>query len=304
MPTYAAYGLVVSSDVPFPELPEVVGGVAADVHIVRGSVGEGASGRADHVVGRFHDVALFEISGGREIVVEELREVEDDVIRGRLLGEIFAALLRQRGLLVLHACAVVGRGGAVCLIGESGWGKSTLAEAFRQRGYALLTDDVAAIEVAAGEAPLVVPSYPQIRLREDAAAYLAPDGSGLEAISRNGPKLARADVEMASSPVPVRAAYVLEPGFREQTRIDDLPARDAVVHLVAHTRARTLISTNAPTLLADHLRQCSDFVRAVRPRLLRRRHSFEALDEVMAAVEADADVGPLDAVGSPLGSGS
>ena len=226
--------------------------------------------------------------------MEELRETEEEVIRARLLGEIFATLLRQRGLLVLHACAVVGRGGAVCILGESGWGKSTLAEAFHQRGYALLTDDVAAIDVGEGvSAPVVIPSYPQIRLRDDSAAFLAPDGEGLKPISRNGPKLAREGVQMASDPVPVRAAYFLEPGFRDRTEIVDLPAQQAMIQLVSHTRAHTLVHTNTPTLIKDHLRQCSEFVRAVQPRVLRRRYSFEALGEVMAAVEADADVLPL-----------
>ena len=139
----------------------------------------------------------------------------------------------------------------------------------------------------------MVPSYPQIRLRDDSASYLAPGGAGLEAISRNGPKLARADVLMAAEPVPVTATYFLEPGFRERTAIVDLPARDAVVQLITHTRAQTLIHTNTPGLLADHLRQCSEVVRAVPPRVLQRRRSFEALGDVMDAVEADSGVRPL-----------
>ena len=147
MHTYAAYGLVVSSDMPFPELPAVDAGTRPDVEVVYGAVRWDATGGDRRIAGQFEDIARFEISNSRRIVVEELREIDEETIRARLLGEIFATLLRQRGLLVLHACAVAGRGGAVCILGESGWGKSTLAEAFRQRGYALLTDDVAAIEV-------------------------------------------------------------------------------------------------------------------------------------------------------------
>ena len=298
LPTYAAYGLVVSSELPFPELSEVSEDTPPDVDVVRGSVRWDGTGGDRRIAGQFEDLARFEISDGRRIVVEELRETDEDVIRARLLGEIFATLLRQRGLLVLHACAFVGRGGAVCIVGESGWGKSTLAEAFHQRGYALLTDDVAAIRVAESAAPVVIPSYPQIRLRDDSAAFLAPGGEGLEPISRNGPKLARAGVQMATDPVPVRATYFLEAGFRERTEIVDLPAQQALIQLVSHTRAHTLVHTNTPTLIKDHLRQCSDFVRAVEPRVLRRRYSFEALGEVMAAVEADAGVLPL-AEGAP-----
>lgn len=299
MPTYTAYGLTLDSEFPFPELVEVELTGPADVELVYGTVRWDASGGGDRIAGQFEDVARFELVGGRRIVVEELREADEETIRARLLGEIFATLLRQRGHLVLHACAVAGRGGAVCVIGESGWGKSTLAEAFHQRGYALLTDDVAAFVTRPGQRPEVIPSYPQIRLRDDAALFLAPGGDGLTPISRNGPKLARSNVEMADDPIPVAAAYFLEPGFREQTAILDVPAQSAVVQLIAHTRARTLIHTNTPALLTQHLQQCSDFVRTVRPRLLQRRHSFEALGEIMDAVEADAGVGPLAARPTP-----
>lgn len=293
MPTYTAYGLTLDSELHFPELTEIELAAPPDVEVSYGAVRWDASGGDQRIAGQFEDVARFEIIGGKKIIVEELREADEEAIRARLLGEIFATLLRQRGHLVLHACAVQGRGGAVCIIGESGWGKSTLAEAFHQRGYALLTDDVAAFEIEAGEAPRVVPSYPQIRLRDDSASFLAPGGDGLTPIFRNGPKMARSGVDMATGSVPVVAAYFLEPGFRERTAIEEVPPRDALVQLIAHTRARTLIHTNTPALLTQHLQQCSAFVRTVGPKLLQRKFSFEALDEIMGTVEADAGVGPL-----------
>ena len=293
MPTYSSYGLTLRSEIPLPELVEAGPVPTPDVEIVSGPVPWEEAVGEDSVVGQFQDLVRFKVTPGR-VTVETLQEVEDVVVRTRLLGEIFATLLRQRGLLVLHACAVEGRGGAVCFIGESGWGKSTLAEAFRRRGYALLTDDVAAIEVGSAGRPLVVPSYPQIRLRQDAASHFSPDGSGLSPIWRNGPKMARTEIEMARGPVPLAAAYFLEPEFAERTSVSDVAAQDAVVRLITHTRARTLIQTNTPGLLAQHLQQCTDFVREVRPRVLERRRSFEALGDVVRAVEADAGVEPLE----------
>lgn len=291
MPTYSAYGLVVASDLDLPELTPMDASVPPDVRVMAGPVEWGAAATPDRVVGQFEDLVRFEITDGTRITVDELRPTPDDVVRARLLGEIFAVLLRQRGLLVVHACAVASDDGAVCLVGESGWGKSTLAEAFCQRGYALLTDDVVAIEPGRdGGPPHVIPSYPQIRLREDAAAFLVPDGDGLTPMSRNGPKVARNGVAMAAEPVPLRALYFLEPGYREQTEIAPVAPTEAVVRLVSHTRARTLIHSNVPALLQDHLEQCRALVQAVSPRLLRRRASFEALPEVLAAIEDDAGV--------------
>ncbi len=291
MKTYAAYGLIVRSEVPMPELVEGVAGVEPDVEVVYGNVDWDSSGGGERIVAQLQDLVRFELVSGRRVVIEKLKPVDDDVLRSRLLGEIFAGVLRQRGHLVLHACAVAGRGGAVCIMGESGWGKSTLAEALRLRGYTLITDDVAAFAFNDHGLPSVIPAYPQIRLRNDSAAYLAPNDDDLTPIMRNGPKLARSNMMLAET-TPVRAAYYLEPGFRKETAIVDVPPQEAVVHLVAHTRARTLIHTNTPALLADHLQQCSGFVRSVKPRVLQRRKSFEALGEVMDAIEADSGVHP------------
>ncbi|MGE0448392.1 MAG: hypothetical protein AB7Q29_02300 [Vicinamibacterales bacterium] len=63
-----------------------------------------------------------------------------------LLGFTMGFVLRLRGVLCLHAAAVVGpRGGALAVAGVPGVGKSTVVAALASRGYAVLTDDVAAV---------------------------------------------------------------------------------------------------------------------------------------------------------------
>ena len=292
MPLYRAYGLTVESDLALPGLREASPGTPADVRVERRRLeaDELQSTEDGQRIGAlFHDVARFLLVDGERVTVDVRRDdVGEDVIEARLLGEIFAGLLRQRGLLVLHACAVARDGRAVAFVGESGWGKSTLAEAFCQRGYALLTDDVMGVAFDEDGRPLVVPSYPQIRLRADSAAHLVPDGAGLVDISRNGPKKARPDREVPDAPVPLQALYLLESEYRDRAAVVPVPPATALVALVSHTRARTLIHTNAPELLADHLRQCSALVRAVPPRGLRRRRSLDALDSLLDLVERDA----------------
>src|SRR5437667_6959953 len=59
-----------------------------------------------------------------------------------LLGPVFGFLLRLRGVLCLHASGVVVQGGGVAILGPPGAGKSTIAAAFADLGYAVLTDDV------------------------------------------------------------------------------------------------------------------------------------------------------------------
>lgn len=57
------------------------------------------------------------------------------------------------------------------------------------------------------------------------------------------------------------------------------------MRLIAHTRAKTLINTNAPDLLSGHLQQCLRIAEAVPVQMLRRRRSLEGLSEIQDLVE-------------------
>ena len=289
MPRYRAYELSVESQLKLPGIPHDSSGDPPDIEVVEGILSESdlvCSEDGSRIGAYYFDIARFLLVGGRKIVVDVRQEVGEEVIVARLLGEIFATLLRQRGLLVLHACAVERDGRAVAIVGESGWGKSTLAEAFCQRGYALVTDDVMAVSFDEGR-PSLVAAYPQIRLREDSADFLVPGGEGLEEIERNGPKLARNAVPLAQARAALHGLYFLEPRFEEMASTAPMDPTHALMGIVQHTRARTLIQTNTPGLLRDHLHLCGQLVRQVPPRVLRRRRSFEALPEAIEAVERD-----------------
>jgi hypothetical protein len=79
----------------------------------------------------------------------------------------------HQGLHVLHASAVEVSGRGVAFIGQSGWGKSTLATSFGQAGFPLLTDDALLLEAGApGESFHLVPSFPGIRLWDDSLHHL------------------------------------------------------------------------------------------------------------------------------------
>ena len=69
------------------------------------------------------------------------KSVSDDMANfhdGRrwLRVQLFLLLLRQRGLLTLHASVIRSKGkDYIGFVGDSGYGKSTLAEYFSQQGY-------------------------------------------------------------------------------------------------------------------------------------------------------------------------
>jgi len=60
----------------------------------------------------------------------------------RLLGDIFSLWLEKRGLLALHASAVVINSRAAAFLSANHGGKSTLSAALMQEGHPMLTNDI------------------------------------------------------------------------------------------------------------------------------------------------------------------
>jgi hypothetical protein len=82
-----------------------------------------------------------------------------------LRGKLMAHLLRQRGLLPLHAGGVAIKRKGVRFLGESG-AKSTTAAAFCARGHGIPADDAGAVH-GARHGVALQPAWPGLRLLHD-----------------------------------------------------------------------------------------------------------------------------------------
>jgi hypothetical protein len=85
-----------------------------------------------------------------------------------------AMLALQRENLAIHCSAVADERGAFLIAGESGAGKSTVTTAFLERGYRLLADDMAFVEVRGADEEgakqaYVKPAFPYQKLCRDVA---------------------------------------------------------------------------------------------------------------------------------------
>src|SRR5215203_2307144 len=80
-----------------------------------------------------------------------------------LLGPVMGFVLLLRGLVCLHASAIVIENEAIAFLGPAGSGKSTTAAAFSDRGYSILAEDVVTLDDRVDHF-LVQPAYPCIRL--------------------------------------------------------------------------------------------------------------------------------------------
>ncbi|MEA5506359.1 hypothetical protein VB735_25260 [Halotia wernerae UHCC 0503] len=284
MKVYQAYNLCIASELFLPELIESQGN--PDVIIRLGKLDHSTGvkfNRGSNFRGEVAEVGKFLVSEGREIVIEPVMAVEEALLRTIVLGPILSILLRQRGLLVLHASCVEIKNHAVAFMGGSGWGKSTLAAAFHSQGYEILTDDVMPVEIITGGV-IVLPTYPQFKLCPEAATALGHNIESLSLVSQNSFKLAyKFPRGFQQTPLPLQRIYVLSKGTEHE--ITSLKPQDAFVELVRHTRAMSLVTE--PEFLTSHLRLCTELVRHVNFRCFTRKPCLTDLPELVKLVEND-----------------
>ncbi|KAB8330901.1 hypothetical protein SD80_025240 [Scytonema tolypothrichoides VB-61278] len=284
MKFYKAYNLCIASELQLPELMETEG--EPDVIVRFGKVDNATAMQHDggqNFLGEVPEAGEFFIHNGREILMNPLPGVDEALLRTVLLGPVLCVLLRQRGLLVLHASCIDINHKGVAFMGGSGWGKSTLATAFHNRGYDVLTDDVLPIQIKTGQ-PVVIPSYPQFKLCPDAATSLGHDTKSLLPVSQNSFKVAyKLSRGFQQTPLPLHHIYVLDKG--SEHKITRIKPQEAFVELVRHTRAISSISEQQ--FMAEHLHFCSDLIKNVRFSRFTRKPSLGDLPKLVKLIEDD-----------------
>ncbi len=292
---YSAYNLCIHSELAFPELvsckvtpdtTEQLPDVVIYHRQISNCEAEAANG-GNRLLGFMESpqIGRFLVEFGHKIVVEPAPGIAEDILRPCILGPIFAVLLRQRGLLVLHASSVAINGEAVAFLGHSGWGKSTLANAFYNQGYSLLTDDVMAIQVE-GIYPMIFPGYPYVRLLPDSAASFGHDFESLAFIHTRAPKRNNhLSQRFPQKPLPLKQIYVLENLWHSHNEVKPLHIQEAFVEFVRHSRVTNVLITE--DFVSSHLHLCTELLKKVPVSRLRRRRSLAALPDIVKLVEED-----------------
>jgi len=163
-----------------------------------------------------------------------------------LLGPVMGYALRRRGLLALHASAVVIGGHAIGIVGPGGAGKSTTATALVLRGHPLVTDDILVLRPTVG-GWATTPSVDQVRLWADSEALLFGAGSPMSALSptweKRGLSVAGSGHNYQRTPVPLGGLLLLSARADEDTapRIESCRGTDAILGLVANTYTNYLL---------------------------------------------------------------
>ncbi|MBK8899939.1 MAG: hypothetical protein IPM53_02030 [Anaerolineaceae bacterium] len=229
---YTAFGLTWHLPFVCPEMGAPTTAVTANVSVSLGQVpdilpqatdaGPFQQVTPEAVLFRFPGVASYLVQNGAEIIIQPEPGAPETQLRLFLLGTAAALLLHQRGILPLHASGIRTPQGAVLFTGHSGFGKSTLLATFLERGYAMLTDDVAAISLDGNGRPHVSPSYPHFKLWADSAEMLNRTTDSLARVHPELEKFAVPAVALDNCSLPLHTVYVLTPSNEPSLRLEPL----------------------------------------------------------------------------------
>jgi len=157
---YGVYGISLRSEIPL-NLPETSDTGLAEIELRRGTAerfSEAIAGvefqsrsdwfqyahlndRSSYV--RWRGLGQYLVSkGGRQILCNQAPDASHESFHVYLLGQALSFALVKGGFEQLHGTAIVVDGEAIVFLGDSGFGKSTLAASFLDAGSLLLTDDL------------------------------------------------------------------------------------------------------------------------------------------------------------------
>jgi hypothetical protein len=239
---YRLAGLKIESDLELPDLSPWNGPAnsAPDVALRLDKVPAGlqAPDRVEAIFQtRGRDEYLLTLPGTGRILIGHGREITLDLESGAdptntkalLTGSMQAVLWHQRGLLPLHANAVVVDGRAVVLAGRPAIGKSALAATLCRDGYASLADDVCVIDAGAQAGTArALPGIAVLRLWRDTLDDFDVGVDGLRPALSGKEKFFFPPPAECQEPRPLAAVVVLGGRARGAATIERLRGRPAV----------------------------------------------------------------------------
>lgn len=188
---YFAFGLVLDSEFPIPQVPIIEKSGNADVAVRRVDMRDLRKEEPymdvteRQILLHIPDIAVFRMTDGNLIEVSPYETTTDTRLAVYIMGSCMGAILHERGYMMIHGSCVTNGKQSIIISGNSGAGKSTLAAEFLSHGWKLVTDDVSAIKMN-GSVPVVVPSYPSQKLWQDSLSNYERKEEEVHSLYTNG----------------------------------------------------------------------------------------------------------------------
>jgi hypothetical protein len=235
---------------------------------------------------RIRAVADFEVRRGQQISVWPALGAAQKDIEIFLFGPVWATLCHQRGVLPLHASAILVNGGITAFAGRSGAGKSTAAALMASLNYELFADDILTVNFDQDSIPGAWPYLRRLKLPSDTILQLAltPAEPVSERLDKEKyfvqPKCA-ADDKWSR----LERLYLLEiDPANSGNSIDRIVGAEAVRALIDQTYHRDFIEVSGR--FNDHLAFCTQLASKIAIYRLRRSPVLGAAKELGSLIRA------------------
>jgi hypothetical protein len=192
--------------------------------------------------------------GGEEVHTEALEWVPDSSLHRLFVEPVMRTILWQKGLPSFHAAALAKNGKAIILMGDKGFGKSSLACALLSQGWKLLADDLVRV-MEIDRVWHVMPGHAQIKLNTDTASAMGYAPNTLPRrwtgpADRVGNKLIMTPEpnQLMANGVPITGVFILT---HRDPHGEDIgvatPSAPEMMHaLLAHTTRHPIYRTPPP----------------------------------------------------------
>ena len=224
-------------------------------------------------------VGVIEVRQGREVVVHPRPDVAEGMVEEVLLGAVMADILLTRGFIPLHASSNYVAGRAIAIVGRSGTGKSTLADALDRDGHPARADDLVAVPT---EGPPLVPfSFSRIKL-DRAPEAATKRGEFRRRTALRAEKGPGGGVSSLREPLPLAAIYWITDS--DSLAVEPVDPRQALFEVYANCFR---VEVEQYMLGADELlRRCASVASRVPFFKLHRPRELAKLPQVVDAIVA------------------
>ena len=246
MYTYSAYELIISSELPLPELRSIddsKGKEKTHISIVFGHARRESVLNAcvqglycriqpDACWLEIPNMSYFLIKHGCQIIVEPFPGVDEASLRLFLYTSCFPLVLIYHNFFLFHGGAIQWGGHGAAFFANFGQGKSTLLASLLKRDYFFLSDDICVLN----QEGFIMPGIPHLQLREDVIKSLDIDQTTLKLIRPTVQKwFVPVNQSFYSQPSLLKIVYIINPTNRADLLLTPLVGLKKIQYLKKYT---------------------------------------------------------------------
>lgn len=242
---------------------------------------------------RFPEIVDFLISSsGDTVLYFQVSNIPEETIRHLILDQVIPRILGQQGHLVLHASAIqLQDGKAVVFLGDTGWGKSTLASSYYENGGQLITDDCLLIKIVDNKV-FCVPNYYGLRLYPDSAEAIFKTHKQYKLVAHYTSKerLILHSIESKTEGlIPISSIFLLSDPSEECLDSVNVQKVEGAEKIMAIVEQTFLMNFKDKTVVSKQFRNASE-VTELSPAIFRLSYTrdYELLTEVRDTVQTIA----------------